>query len=171
MSEVQVWRYALRNDKPGEGWGVFLLDSNGMLAIASDFGNYVYHWPSQGWGKGGFREFLLELDTCYLSGKLAGGAREYQADRTLSNIREEICRLRREGYLEKDQARCEWDLPREFNNLRRSEDFGNWLEETRLEEAWEWAVYDVPTQLMLFCQRVWPRFRELLQSDLGTVAA
>ena len=169
--EIQVWRYALKNDEPGEGWGIFLLDSNGMLAVTSDFGNYVYHWPPQGWGPRGFRQFVIECDDGYLSGKLGGGVREYQGDTTLAVVKEYILSRRKLGSFLQEEAREEWDLLHDYKDLGSEDDFRLWLERTNLDEPYFLASYGTPIQVRMFVKRVWPRFKAMVLADLKAEAA
>ena len=164
-SEPTLYRYALPNVN-WEGWAVVLLTSNGMLAVASDFGNYVHHWPPE---PGDFRAFLLQCDDGYLTRKLSGGHRVVDGQRTAQGIREQILHYRREGFYTREFARKEWDLC-------NSADFGSewdlhdWYRETDLEDAYDLVSHDAPPQLVGFMEHVWPRFRAALQAELGEAA-
>jgi hypothetical protein len=52
-----------------------------------------------------------------------------------------------------------------LNNLSDSSDFSRWLEETRLEEASEFACKRPPYDIMNFLTRTWPRFIALLRTN------
>lgn len=159
-----LWRYIV---KPGPwGWGIFLLDSTGMFAVVSDYGNYAFKWTD--WGKRDFRLFLIGLDKSYLCGKLAmDRSREYQGQRTLENIRDQIIQLRRDGSLTKEQARKEWELAKMVDS-HYAEDFAEWLRETKLgSDSYELSVYDTPAQIRLFYDRVFTRLVEVIKEDLN----
>jgi len=169
MSEPTLYRYAFPNVKH-EGWAVFLLDSFGMLSVASDFGNYVYHWPRDGWGPYDFRKFLLQIDNGYLIGKLDGGRSRIRGDKTKQRIKEEICRLRRDLSLGKDEARDEWDHL-QYHDFEDDSDFTVWHGETKLEAAWELCCHGPEPRLVAFAEKVWPRLRERLREALAEEAA
>ena len=160
-----VWRYSLQSEHH-EGWAVFLLDSYGMLAVASDYGNYVHHWPRGGWGTGDFRVFLLGIDPSYLIGKLGHGRTVLDPAGTERRIRDTVLRARREQYLTKDRAQSEWDRVG-ASDFADVVSFHDWYLNTSLEDAYELAVYQPEPQLVAFTQRVWPRFLAALREDLG----
>lgn len=55
---VTVWRYYVPSHRH-QGWGIFLLTSDGMLAVVSDYGNYAFRWSA--FGEGDFRHFVMKL--------------------------------------------------------------------------------------------------------------
>lgn len=168
MQDPTLYRYAFPNVNY-EGWGVFLLDSFGMLAVASDFGNYVYHWPRQGWGKGDFRRFLLRCDDGYLIGKLGQGQSTFDPERTSNNIKEHILYYRRHGEYEREFARSEWELVCETDWTWEGGRH-DWYQRTELEDAHEFVCYGPEPQLVAFMKKVWPRFREKLEEALASEA-
>lgn len=52
-----VWQYDFSSVN-GEGWGSFVLRSDGYFSAVTDFGNYAYRWLNH--GHDDFREFWLE---------------------------------------------------------------------------------------------------------------
>lgn len=169
MNEPTLYRYAFPNVK-SEGWAVFLLDSFGMLSVASDFGNYVYHWPRGGWGEHDFRRFLLQCDNGYLIGKLGDGRTVRNGRRTEANIREHILYYRRCGSYDRDFARREWDLMHS-TDFYSDYDIHEWYLNTHLDDAGEMISYGPGPQLLGFMERVWPRLRERLTAVLAEEAA
>jgi len=165
MSAPTLYRYALPNVNY-EGWAVFLLDSNGLLTVASDYGDYVYHWPKQGWGKGDFRRFLLRCDDGYLIGKLGKGRSVFSPENTERLIKEDILQYRRCGQYTKEFARREWDL---VNDTDWSWEGGryDWYQQTELPDASEFMCHSPEPQLLGFMKRVWPRFRKVLEEALA----
>src|SRR5690554_3259696 len=114
--EVKFWRYYIPSIDGIEGWGVFILDSTGMFAAVTDYGNFVYMWPLKYTGCDDIREFFKHRDAYYVLGKCApSNGREYQGDKTEQNIRETIIRLRRDHSFTEEQARKEWDLLEEVD--------------------------------------------------------
>jgi len=85
------------------------------------------------------------------------------------NLRQQICERRRHGGLSKDDAEVEWGLARD---LERGMSIERWMEETHLSEAYEFIVYDdMPGQLRIFLERIWPLLVTQLRSDLEAEAA
>jgi len=169
MIEPTLYRYAFRSVNH-EGWAVFLLDAYGMLSVASDFGNYVCHWPRGGWGEGDFRRFLLRCDNSYLVSKLGGGRSRINGPRTKQSIKEHICRLRRERDCSAEWARTEWSHLK-YHDFEDDSDVAVWLGETRIEEAWDLCCYGPEPQLVAFMEKVWPRLRVKLCDVLAEEAA
>ena len=159
------------------GWARIWLTSDGCFTCMSDWGNYSYWW---GGVEGEFREFLTECDTHYLGGKLGGGKTEFDADRTLKVIRENICRRRRDRQLSEHVARVEW---RRAGSVEDLESYVSWSEQhfddvgtnererrdlaILYEDSWDWGCYGVPRRLEIFFEKVWPGFVEALKAELA----
>lgn len=165
---VKTWRIPLPNVRL-EGWAVFLLDSNGMLSVTSDFGNYSYHWPPNGIPGGEFLQFLLQADREYIARKLSNGRRVLNGEATTSLIRERICQLRREKYFTSKQARDEWNIHALRHGITDELEFHEWFLETVIPDAAELSVQSLEGDLKLFMERVWPRFIGKLAADLQTL--
>ncbi|MFN0221458.1 MULTISPECIES: hypothetical protein [Paenibacillus] len=164
-TDVKFWRYSIPSID-GQGWGIFLLDSTGMFAAVSDYGNYAYFWPLKNTGYNDFREFFGEADGYYLMGKVAPSRkREYQGDRTEQSIRETILRMRRDDALTEADARMEWELlsSTDFHYL---EGFSIWYQQTNLPDAHEEAVYDYSADELAFSKILYPRFCEIVAKEL-----
>jgi hypothetical protein len=165
MSDETVWRYSVPNDKRHEGWAVFLLDSSGMLAVCSDYGNYAYHWH-RGWGDYDFRKFLSGIDQYYLTSKLSYGlSKEVRVKETEKAIREHIAEML------KSEAFTSADARREANRLKHADfdseiGINDWIAETAIVDAHELIRRGPPLQLVALAERVWPRLVELLKRDL-----
>lgn len=159
-----IERYDVRSDTRHEGWAVVVIDSRGFLGVFSDYGNYAYHWTHFG---GDFRKFLGQLDWDYLYGKLMQGrdARIYDGEATLRSIKKRIIELRREKRLTAEQAREEWDLAKDSEiDHRFSDGYSLWHRDTQLQDAHELYETMHDLQCQQFCQKVWPRFIELLKA-------
>ncbi len=144
-----------------EGWGIIIIDSKGLLSVYSDFGNYLYHWSDFG---GDFPKFLLRLDEGYLAGKL-GKRPVYDTDATRRAIEEYLVETVKEGDLTEVAAEEERERIKACGNLHSSEDFGEWLRETVLEDAYEFSRTMMNPQLRGFLDHIWPRFTALLQAN------
>jgi hypothetical protein len=83
----------------------------------------------------------------------------------LRSIQKHILELRREGKLTPERARDEWHLAKDSGiDERFSDGYALWHRDTQLEDAHELyeTMYDL--QCQQFCQKVWPRFIELLKA-------
>lgn len=159
-----IERYDVRSDPNHEGWAVIVIDSRGFLGIVSDYGNFAYHWDSFG---DDFRRFLAGLDWHYLHRKLMHGrdGRVYDGRATLEAIKKLIIEYRRAGELTREQARDEWTLALDSGiDEHRSDGFSLWYRDTQLENVSELYQTMPEPQCQAFCQKVWPRFIELLKN-------
>jgi hypothetical protein len=162
MDEIKMWRCAIPSIK-GQGWGIFLLDSTGMFAAVTDYGNYAFKWTHHGCDD--FREFVIDLKNSpdYVLGKVSHG-KEYQGQKTNENIKNEILRARREGYLSEDQAKEEWELV--GDELEYHEGFLDWYNQTSLCDAQEMSRYDYPPDEKAFAKILLPRLAQILEKEL-----
>ncbi len=163
----QVREYSLRS--PGNRWlAEIIIRDDGYFSTVSEYGRYVYWWGSAG---DNFREFLIDCDSDYLLTKFCGRCEEYDGDRTVKAVKEHILRHRRELGVSRENARKEWDLFDRFSNLESREDFARWYDQTSLDCAYEFAVYDYPGQARGFMERVLPVFKDVLRAELAAEKA
>ena len=162
---VTLWRYVMPPEPQDRfsGWGFFLLDSAGMMACVTDYGNYAHKWDAI--GDRDFRSFLCGCEQDYLAGKL-DSSMHYNGDATRKEIRRTICELRREAQLTRDVARTEWDLVDEYDGVYSEVDFADWHRNTTFSDAYELAVYRSSASIVAFCERLWPRLVVLLKEQL-----
>ena len=169
MNEIKIWRYTLPPTDNIEGWGIFLLDSTGMFAAVTDYGNYAFRWTH--YGEKDFRKFVADLDRSpdYLLSKVAPHGKEYDSDKTIKGIKEHIIEYRREGCYTKEQAREEWNLIND-DELSTLYEFHLWLDKTNIDEAYEFQVESYPFDCIAFATKLIPRLAGVLRSELGAVA-
>ncbi len=159
----QLRRYNVRSDR-GRWLAEIVISDDGFFATVSDHGNYAYAWKH---AEMEFRSFLVKLDADYLLGKLCGRRSEYVADSTLEYVKNAIVSHRRYGSFDKDEARKEWDLLAERNDLDAPEDFSAWLSDTSIVDAFEMAAYDYPRDARAFAGTAWPAFAAMLRAELA----
>lgn len=164
MTAVELRRYVIPSQK-GEGWAIIVIGSDGYFSTVSDYGNYAYRWTNPGCE---FRKFLVGVNAGYLIGKLHGRPDEYDGDETTKAIREEIVRRRRDGTWTREEAREEWNLTSGLDSIV---DFAFWWQKTRIEDAHEFQRNSVPSEVVAFANRAWPRFVEMLKAELAAEAA
>jgi len=168
-------RYDLRsNRETHEGWAIIVIDtSNGYFSTVSDYGNYSYIWSSPGCE---FRKFLCGLGVDYLRSKLLHGhadkLRVFNEDETEAAIKQAI-KERLESMAEARRSpikMAEWNereqaVLEKYSSMSES-NFDAWQSETTLDEPWEFAVWEPDPQCTAFCEKVWPRFKKLLEEEL-----
>ena len=148
-----------------EGWGIFVIDSEGFFSVVSDYGNYAFLWTHPGKP---FEQFLMGLSKDYLAGKLSqsgggpAGRTEFKGEETLRRVKECLLTCRRKEAISRKDARDEWDLLKANNNFCHKDDFEEWLKETSLDWPWDFASYGYPSEIEAFCDRLYPRFVEAL---------
>lgn len=164
--EVKLYRYRVRCDRPGEGWAVVVLGSDGFFSTVSDWGNYAYWWSHH--GEPDFRLFIHNLmrDPHYAATKLGGKhSRVYDGPETVKAIKQCIIERRMQEQLTAEEAREEWE--RIDGNIEDDEAwFGIWWSETKLEDAHELRRTCTDRQLLAFCERVLPRLWDLVRAEL-----
>ncbi|MFI5296465.1 MAG: hypothetical protein ACHREM_00085 [Polyangiales bacterium] len=178
---VKLYRYALPSVR-GEGWGIFVVGSDGFFACITDWGDYSYLWSHHGCPD--FRLFLLGMtkDPHYFITKFAP-EREYDNDKTVENIRKEILRARaeaaRRGHrgdppLEtlkggwpkwsEEHARDEWELVKHLAS--QDLDFRAWYEETAMAEPHDLMKMVQDRQCVTMFEKLIPRFVGLVRAEL-----
>lgn len=151
-----VYRYV----DPTNGWFVAFMDEVGFVCIQSDYGDYAYRWGNRGEGVG-IRQFLLGCDTNYLLRKFAP-AKVIDEVETKKAIFEAINELPKNRASEMEHlGRSSFE-----SEVSRYE----WYCATKLSDAGELFRYRAAPQAVAFFERVWPRLRALMQSDVGGAA-
>jgi len=163
MAEPKLRRYKVPSQNC-EGWGIFVIGSDGYFSVVSDYGNYAYLWTHH--GHEDFRTFLVGLakDDDYLASKISRKD-VLQGKQTAKCIKETVLQVRRTGNKSREWARDEWDLADSLDDDSIS--YADWYQETKLEDAWDYATYDYPSEARAFCKKLYPRFVELLKAELN----
>lgn len=162
----KFFRYKLPNEGPShDGWALIVLSDKGYFSAVSAFGNYAFYWTHS--GETDFRKFLLKAhqNWDYFASKF--GHREYDGHKTYEGICTQILRQRRQGLMNAQDARREWNLiTDEVDRVSTEGDFVRWQMETKLDEAWEYYSENYAANLREFCQRTLKRLSEVLEKDL-----
>lgn len=181
MSDVQIWRYNLPpvskeeiaahpwlpKFEEGQGWATILVGSDGFFSAVSDYGNYAFRWCHHGCND--FREFLLNAERSpdYFVVKLSTHPWPYNGPDTLQAVKKYILEARREGIMEKEIAREEWDLLEDNEDLDNEMVFWDWCRSTSLGDAHEFGVHKAPSDVTCFVTKTMRRLCVLLRQDLG----
>jgi hypothetical protein len=166
MSEpIKFWRYSIPSID-GEGWGIIVLDSTGMFAAVSDYGNAAHHWGHHGCA--GIREFFAKgLSPGYALPKLFYDRQQYDGQETLQLVKEYILDARRMTSFTREKAREEFDLLQQFDGLQSEHDFMRWYEETSISDAGEFYCMGYPASARAFVDKLLPRFYEVVAGELA----
>lgn len=76
--------YSCRFEKPRCGWAIIMFhEQTGTIAIHSDFGDWVYSWPSPGRGKCTLKDFFCNGSYDYMACKFEMGKKDiFHAENT-----------------------------------------------------------------------------------------
>ena len=158
---VEFWRYALLPSKePRDSWSIIFLDSEWVMSVVSDHGNWAYRWPKQD----NFKAFLCQCDGNYVARKLGGSTCwVFDPDRTSQEARKWICSERRRRDMDKEAAREEYDRAL---NIGDGYTWTHFLDETEIPDAWEFGCRSLEPGLKHWTEVSFPRLQELLRKEL-----
>ncbi|TQF14223.1 hypothetical protein FJV41_19840 [Myxococcus llanfairpwllgwyngyllgogerychwyrndrobwllllantysiliogogogochensis] len=181
MRELTVWQYRLLTPE-GSWLADVILRSDGYFSTVSDYGNYAFRWTAPGMP---FRDFVVRIggrdDRSYVCSKL-GTSDWWDGAATLKGIREHIIEYRRRWGWTKERAAEEWEKlglalgyydGRDARHEVEMEEyqFHDWLRETRIDDASEFASLDYEPQLRAFCREVMPALAAAIRAQLQAESA
>lgn len=147
----------------GEWVTVFIeLDRKGNGFTFSMVGSYVnggHYWggPGNDW-----RSFLKKIDADYFGTKiLAGDYMEFDPDSTVAFIRQKVIEWRKDGYMDRDQARALWDeVYRREGDLQYEVQVFEWFSQYCIDpyDATEFIRRVPHQQFTQFYNHLWPKF-------------
>ncbi len=160
--------YKIR-ELPHHGWADITIDAaehHGRIQIASDWGNWSYFWSHCG---GPFKELLPSLEIGYVAGKFGCG-RWFDEDKTLESYRKDVIRYRKNGTLDRHDAK---QLYREISYLEgnsRESHFCTALERDApaLMKFFEYApnlCYGIDPMFKNFWRDCWPVFLDTIRAE------
>jgi hypothetical protein len=161
-----MWRYRIPGEPGNDSGGVVIMDSTGYFSAVTDYGNYAFYWSAHGMDD--FRQFVIGLEESwdYVASKL-GGLRLthiFDEEATALDLKRELLEWRRQGGVEKDEAREEWARLEELENGFLTAD--EWGSLTIFENLSERCHYRVDRDLEAFCKKLMPRLANLLRAEL-----
>lgn len=164
-TETKLWRYVVPSAKC-EGWGIFVIGSDGFFSAVSDYGNYAYTWSS--FGSGDFRDFVVNClapDAHYTAKKLCYEKTQVvDVEATARNIKQYILEERRQYGLTKERARDEWDNACDLE--RGNIGLEGWHNETKFEDCGEFVCHATCSDLNAFCTRLMPRLAKIITESM-----
>ena len=167
MSEpVKLWRYTIPSVER-EGWAIVVIGSDGFCSAVSDWGNYSFRWTATGCAD--FRDFVLRAQSspAYWINKL-GGDDVYDAAATEAEVKDYIEDPDSFGSTKSAKARRAREIELlQDSDLRRPEGFDRWLEQTGLDDAWEYRREKPDPHATAFVTRAMPRICALIQAELA----
>jgi hypothetical protein len=161
---IQTHRYFLGNDENREGWNLVILDQDESECTLFASGDYDSH-VGRFYFEKDFREALLDFDKEYLIRKIAKKD-VYDGKTTLEEIKRYILSLFKDGSWNREKARKEWDLLNEYE-FDYKEQFYDWVEETEINDGWEFEYQKYPIRAVAFAERTLPRLQQLISKELG----
>ena len=150
----------------------------GEILINSGFGQWAYSWGHLGVP---FKRFLLKAERGYIATKfMAADAHKFDGQLTVRELRLRLLRWRKEGQLNKDEARQLWDYieQNEFELESSTHDFVGAMQQAEtelistkaiirfLQEPWEHIATSLDIQFAGFWREVWPVFLDQLRSEI-----
>ena len=153
MSEVKTVEFhELYVRNKCSAWMRLLWEDNGRVIILSDYGHWSYFWGSI--GDQTIEEFLIDLDSHYMGKKMLESEFYVTDDEgTIKAVREHILQCRRDGDIDKDGAREEWEL---LNDYADGElDVRAWCEASSFDDPWEWRESKANDTWVNFWNRLW----------------
>lgn len=149
----------------GSEWARIWITDDGCFTTISDYGNYGYWWGCPGME---FREFLIGCGPDYVLTKLTSGRRDkLNGHKSVKRIQEYILSHRRERDWSKERAREEWELLDRYSDLDDIFNQVHWYEQTTIDCAYEYLVYEGSQQAAAFVRELWPLFVEALKRELA----
>lgn len=161
---MQMWRYEIPSIK-GEGWAILFLDNGGSFAVLSDWGNWAYRWAARGGATKDMRYFIVTCNNDSLLRKL-NPVQEFDAEATLTAVKEYISSMRQEGRLTEQEEQEELRLLEEHEGLDNEWYWDRWLGDTDMVHAYELRVDRYPLTIQAFLEKCWPRLREEIQKEI-----
>ncbi|MGN4423445.1 hypothetical protein ACTFQN_06250 [Bacillus cereus group sp. MYBK30-1] len=163
MAEIKTYRYTVPSVS-GEGWGIFLFDSNGAVTAITDFGNFANQFClTEGED---VRKFLIEMRPDQMFCKIARKS-EIDEEQTFKDIEEAILEQTDESKSKKEKeslAQFRTDLeymPFEFAHF-------DWYQGTSLDDENAFLVKKYPSAAVRFSNETFVRLQEKLKAELLT---
>lgn len=163
IEKSQCERYSIRLPKM-EGWSeIMLIESTGLVSIASDYGSWSYFWSHHGCKS--LKHFLLQIDKHYAWEKFTNAKRTYDHYKTVQDLKEVITQRHIDGLISKDKADnllfCA-DSADSAEDLVRDNDL---CEELGFVAAY--LHYEMDAQFSMFYDRLWTPFKDFLKTEIS----
>lgn len=161
VDEVAVNRITARGDLI-HGWAVLMWDDRGVVTLHTDHGSWVHQWHPRNIGASSIAAFLAGLNSGYASGKFMGQAcRVTDFERTVAEAKKQLLEMRRDGDVEADDAREEWDL---LKGVHEEHGLTEWVRASNIPDAWEHICTQQDPQWKAMWERLWvPHLRPALE--------
>lgn len=158
--------------EPGGDWSdwatVRFQEKTGFISIRSDHGDWSYQWTRHMRGGISLAEFLGSLDIEYAGEKFIGpGLWVYSGEKTQASVRYHILESRRDGSMDRDEARSEWDLAEDLDDYEVPV-FVDWVRESTIDDAYEFRRTEIDLSWRHFWERLWEPW---IRPELKEIAA
>lgn len=168
-----VERYIIR-PKPGFEWAFIYVDeTTGVFSCYSSFGTYAYCWTHIGTAT--LKEFLSGLDFDYFMGKTRQGYRRFDPDATVKGVKEYIIERRRDGSLDRTDARNAWTDADDLWQNDSHEFFEALCSSGPLMKLYGGDYYDIARERpdgnsRGFWEKIWPEFLNKIRAPAEAAA-
>lgn len=173
IEKTTVECYKIRHPQTGMYWADITIDSmgsKGRISISSDFGNYANFWGAC--GKGGFKNFLTEINIDYAADKF-GADRWFDLDSTLNGYKRDVMQNRREENIDAERAREIWDEIKELECCSSEGEFtGQMWNSPKLMKFYDHCPdidRSITPQFRKFWETVWPVFINQIKSEIEEI--
>jgi hypothetical protein len=103
MHKAEVYTFQKRGE-----WAILVLDEvTGAFFCHGSYGSYSHVWSYRGEGVS-LKEFVRDLDFDYFMKKTRSEYRRFDEEATVNNVKDYICRIRRDDGITSDIAREAW---------------------------------------------------------------
>lgn len=170
IEKSNVECYKIRHPKTGMYWADITIDSmgsKGRISISSDYGNYANFWGAC--GKGGFKNFLTEINMHYAADKF-GADRWFDIDSTIEGYKKRVLEYRRDETIESEKAREIFDEIKELESCSGEGEFvGQMWNSPNLMRFFDFCPEmerNVTPQFRKFWETIWPVFIDQLNKEI-----
>jgi len=170
ITKSQAEVYTIRFKEHRDWWiQAVIIENRGYLALNTSHGDWSYTWSSPGCP---FKEFLTQIDDCYLTKKLGRQQDRFNGEESFKRIKKDVLRLRRDLEITCEVARNVWDS---LGSMDCSSEVNYWrsLDEMPIIFQQIYDYCDVPCvkefdpSLKLFVKDMWPAFVKVLKNELS----
>jgi hypothetical protein len=146
-----------------------LVPDLGIVHAQTDWGDYCHRWGNI--GEETLEEFLSDIDSYYIGIKFCGRPSEIDEKTTLKDIKIDILKERRKGYLSARMARKNYDACREIN-FDSTASFYYTFPDKIITEIYGGDPSSVPLQMVytgwqtVFIHDIFPAFQEYLKNRI-----
>lgn len=162
-----VTYHRIRARRPnGFGWASLEWTEDGRVHIDSDYGCWSYFWGPHGGHS--VPAFLAALNRSYMGGKMLGAdIQVFDLDRSIEAAKRHIITLRRDGDIDQEKARSDWN---DLVDVTDEHEWNEWVRWSLIDDAWELSCTRMASDWANFWRDLWeplllPALREIVAKE------